>query len=123
MSVDQLYRIPGKNNKIYVPYYNIDEHSIFDQILNGAKLHQSYIDEGINICYEILDNAENEYENVEFANKFLSTFVYKCYICNKQAEYTCERCDEYICNNCQAAYNMFTQIDFNCCKNCAENKN
>ena len=123
MIVDQLYHISCKNKKIYIPYYNIDKHSIFDQILNGATAHQSYIDEGINICYEILDNAENEIENVDFANKFLSTFVHQCYICKKTAEYTCERCDEYICNNCQAAYNMFTQIDFNCCEKCAQNKN
>src|SRR5690554_1228495 len=33
--------------------------------------------------------------------------------------YNCERCDELICNDCQATYNQFSQIDYNCCKDCA----
>lgn len=34
--------------------------------------------------------------------------------------FACEMCDQMICDNCQASYNPFTQIDYNCCKSCAD---
>lgn len=33
----------------------------------------------------------------------------------------CEGCDQLIGYCCQATYDQFTQIDYNCCKSCAEN--
>lgn len=46
----------------------------------------------------------------------------KCEVCGKESDdlYECEKCLKMICHDCQAAYNQFTQIDFNCCKLCAE---
>ncbi len=47
----------------------------------------------------------------------------KCYLCGNQSDYElypCERCDEMFCSSCQAEYNQFSQIDYNCCKKCAE---
>lgn len=47
---------------------------------------------------------------------------YKCHICksNTSEEYVCEICDEYYCENCSSTYNQFSQIDYNCCRNCQE---
>ena len=44
-----------------------------------------------------------------------------CERCEKDVDevYACERCDRMICDGCQAQYNQFTQIDYNCCKSCA----
>lgn len=48
-----------------------------------------------------------------------------CERCEKEATevYECERCEQMICDNCQAEYNAFTQIDYNCCKSCANSRN
>lgn len=45
-----------------------------------------------------------------------------CEVCAETVEevYHCERCDRLICSKCQAEFNQFSQIDFNCCKSCAE---
>lgn len=45
-----------------------------------------------------------------------------CKVCKEHSTelYTCERCDELFCSNCQTEYNQFSQIDYNCCKTCAE---
>lgn len=44
-----------------------------------------------------------------------------CERCEKDAKelFECEICNMMICENCQAVYDVFTQIDFNCCKSCA----
>ena len=49
---------------------------------------------------------------------------YKCHICksNTSEEYVCEICDEYYCEGCSSTYNQFSQIDYNCCKECQEVK-
>ena len=48
----------------------------------------------------------------------------KCHICksNTSEEYVCEICEEYYCEECSSTYNQFSQIDFNCCKECQENR-
>ena len=48
----------------------------------------------------------------------------KCHICksNTSEEYVCEICDEYYCEGCSSTYNQFSQIDYNCCKECQENR-
>lgn len=45
----------------------------------------------------------------------------KCSICgNSEKElFECERCGELYCEDCKATYNQFSQIDYNCCENCA----
>jgi hypothetical protein len=45
-----------------------------------------------------------------------------CERCGSVADevYHCEMCDQLIGSCCQAGFNQFTQIDFNCCKSCAE---
>lgn len=45
-----------------------------------------------------------------------------CERCEKDCDevFMCERCELMICDKCQAEYNQFTQIDYNCCKTCAE---
>lgn len=50
----------------------------------------------------------------------------KKFICEKCEKdvvevYECERCNEMFCDTCSAEYNQFTQIDYNCCKSCANN--
>ena len=47
-----------------------------------------------------------------------------CEVCKKQVTelFSCENCDSVFCENCQAEYNQFTQIDYSCCKSCAENR-
>ena len=44
-----------------------------------------------------------------------------CERCEKDCKevFLCERCEMMICHNCSASYNQFTQIDYNCCKTCA----
>ena len=76
MSIKQLFRIKGEDKKKYVPYYTIYDSSTMGAILEGKKVHESYKKEAINVCREILDNAEEENKakhssNVDFANKFL----------------------------------------------------
>lgn len=48
--------------------------------------------------------------------------VTQCEVCEKDVKetYRCERCDRMYCDNCGATYDQFTQIDYNCCKSCAE---
>ena len=74
-----------RNSGKYVPYYPITDSStlyaIFDKEkrkkLGIKEIHESYVQEGIRVCREILDNAEEENKahhgtnNVEFAKKFL----------------------------------------------------
>ncbi len=45
-----------------------------------------------------------------------------CERCEKLVDeiFPCERCGLRICEKCQATYNQFTQIDYTCCKSCAE---
>jgi len=44
-----------------------------------------------------------------------------CHICgNTNGEiHLCEICDETFCESCSATYNQFSQIDYNCCEDCA----
>ena len=46
----------------------------------------------------------------------------KCCVCGKEVsgELECKLCEEPYCEDCGATYNQFTQIDYNCCKTCAE---
>lgn len=49
-------------------------------------------------------------------------------VCERCEDYTsetyeCERCSMMIGSCCQAQYNQFSQIDYNCCKGCAEINN
>jgi len=50
--------------------------------------------------------------------------VYTCHICGKPApvENVCEVCDEQYCDEHAAVYDQFSQIDFNCCESCANDK-
>lgn len=47
-----------------------------------------------------------------------------CERCEKTVSevYECEICNMMICDSCTATYNQFTQIDFNCCKSCANRR-
>ena len=47
-----------------------------------------------------------------------------CESCGNETSeiYPCERCGALMGSCCQAAYTQFSQIDFNCCKSCAETK-
>jgi len=44
-----------------------------------------------------------------------------CERCEKSVSelYMCEKCELNICDDCFASYNQFTQIDFDCCRRCA----
>lgn len=46
----------------------------------------------------------------------------QCAVCGNDTEYTCRDCGVPICEDHQAVYNQFTQIDYDCCVDCAENK-
>lgn len=69
-------------------------------------------------------------ESVEIINKMVekaSTVVVKkpiCERCEKDVDevFMCELCETMICDKCSSTYNQFTQIDFNCCKSCANNR-
>lgn len=47
-----------------------------------------------------------------------------CESCDKEISieeaYPCEKCEKIISHCCQAGYNQFSQIDYNCCQDCAE---
>lgn len=45
----------------------------------------------------------------------------KCNCCNKIATelFECTKCNNDFCEGCQAEYNQFTQIDYDCCTDCA----
>jgi len=45
-----------------------------------------------------------------------------CSVCGAEHKHlvVCQRCENKHCNDCQAVYNQHTQIDFDCCKTCAE---
>jgi hypothetical protein len=45
-----------------------------------------------------------------------------CHICGQPAEYECKICGEFHCEKCQAKYDQFTQIDFDCCSQCADSR-
>lgn len=49
--------------------------------------------------------------------------VKECHICtnteNDTEMYICERCDNYYCYSCSASYTIHSQIDYNCCEQCA----
>lgn len=51
---------------------------------------------------------------------------FECCVCGKTCDVnegeplTCTKCGEYYCDACGAEYNQFTQIDYDCCKNCSE---
>ncbi len=53
---------------------------------------------------------------VEFTNLVI------CEVCEKESKelYQCERCGQMYCDNCGANFDQFSQIDYNCCKKCAE---
>jgi len=46
----------------------------------------------------------------------------ECQICSKKTDEIriCERCEIDFCEDCHAEYNQFSQIDYDCCKECAE---
>ncbi len=48
----------------------------------------------------------------------------KCIVCGIEGVelYTCQICEHEYCDKCGAEYNQFTQIDFDCCKPCSENR-
>lgn len=45
-----------------------------------------------------------------------------CARCGEEANelYQCDRCGRLISGCCPTSYNQFTQIDYNCCKDCIE---
>lgn len=45
-----------------------------------------------------------------------------CHICGQPAEFECKVCGEFHCDKCQASYNQFTQIDYDCCSDCADSR-
>lgn len=57
--------------------------------------------------------AGNEYNHTE-------SNVHPCHICGQPAEFECEKCGESYCDNCGVTYNQFSQIDYDCCKECQE---
>lgn len=66
----------GEKEKKYKEYYPISNYSIIDKVYKSDNAHQSYINEGINICNRILENKEKEREqNVQFAKKYLKKFA------------------------------------------------
>lgn len=47
-----------------------------------------------------------------------------CYICDGEIPSDwghCEICLRDYCDKCSAVYNVITQIDYNCCKECSDN--
>lgn len=77
-------------------------------------------------------NAIKELSYGEFCNYMRTYFINqengeeldKCHLCNSSEGeiLICERCDSPYCDDCSSVYNQFTQIDYNCCKKCAERK-
>jgi protein-arginine kinase activator protein McsA len=45
-----------------------------------------------------------------------------CEVCGGKDDYLyeCDRCERVMCHDCQTPYNQFTQIDYNCCNDCAK---
>jgi len=111
----------------YHPYYPICNYSVIDIMINPnslqrlkiKKVHQSYIDAGIEICKEILEHeAEEKKEgngNVEFAKKFLAKVGFKEY-----EQFVPKEIDkDKLLKNIQDTFLIFTkdfpeQKQFNC---------
>lgn len=47
-----------------------------------------------------------------------------CKVCKIESEdlLVCRQCEGDFCDDCGAEYNQFTQVDYDCCKECVENK-
>lgn len=60
--------------------------------------------------------------NVKQFKKYKIMEIIVCEKCQKTVSevFPCERCDTLVCNECTESYNQFTQIDYTCCKSCAE---
>lgn len=46
----------------------------------------------------------------------------ECYVCsntNKELN-ECEKCNGLYCEKCSSVFDQFSQIDYNCCENCAK---
>lgn len=53
---------------------------------------------------------------------FWESGVEVCHICGQPADLICSKCGEYFCSKHSVMYNQFTQIDYDCCKNCEPEK-
>lgn len=49
--------------------------------------------------------------------------IKECHICinteNDTKLYECEKCGELYCYKCSASFTIHSQIDYNCCEQCA----
>ena len=47
--------------------------------------------------------------------------IKSCERCERNAIelFMCEKCGSKVCEKCLAAYNQFSQIDYDCCRTCA----
>jgi len=50
---------------------------------------------------------------------FWESGIEVCQICGQPADLICASCGEYFCSKHTVRYNQFTQIDYDCCTNCA----
>lgn len=70
------------------------------------------------------ENLKDEGQKVILSNPVLVADKTRsgsvCEKCGKDVDevFMCERCEMMICDKCSATYNQFTQIDYNCCKEC-----
>lgn len=60
--------------------------------------------------------------NVKGKLSFWDYPIELCHICGQPTEFICKVCERPYCENHQANFNQFTQIDYNCCSDCADSK-
>lgn len=54
----------------------------------------------------------------EFYNKLNGRICERCENTVNEL-FMCEKCELNICDKCLTSYNQFTQIDYDCCRSCA----
>jgi hypothetical protein len=64
------------------------------------------------------------FDNLKYVFKEEFRFINECSVCGKTTNelFPCSICEELYCDNCHAIYNQFTQIDYNCCRTCGDNR-
>lgn len=58
--------------------------------------------------------------NVKGKLSFWEYPIELCHVCGQPTELICEVCEKPYCEKHSAKYDQFTQIDFDCCSECAE---
>lgn len=90
------------------PLYNPDIHEFMPRIYNWVLANPVLFAKPIT--------------NVKGKLSFWDYDLDVCHICGQPTEFICKVCERPYCENHQANFNQFTQIDYNCCSDCADSK-